>query len=88
MKENGPMSRRQLCEAFGFEKHTRHYIIYDKTTRKDSRHCQIEEYEKRTTIYDNLLKLQNQKRVEKFSRNKGKRGRPEIYWKITNKKGK
>jgi len=39
----------------------------------------------RTTIYDNLVKLQKQKAVEKFSRNNGKRGRPRVYWKISNK---
>ncbi|TXT61842.1 MAG: Sugar-specific transcriptional regulator TrmB [Promethearchaeota archaeon] len=37
----------------------------------------------RTTIYDNLVKLQKQKVVEKFSRNNGKRGRPKVYWKIS-----
>ncbi|TFF89053.1 MAG: hypothetical protein EU548_08130 [Promethearchaeota archaeon] len=36
----------------------------------------------RTTIYDNLLKLQKRKVVEKFSRNNGKRGRPRVFWKI------
>lgn len=36
----------------------------------------------RTTIYDNLVKLQKQKVIEKFSRNNGKRGRPLIFWKI------
>jgi len=36
----------------------------------------------RTTIYDNLVKLQQRKMVEKFSRNNGKRGRPKIFWKI------
>jgi predicted ArsR family transcriptional regulator len=36
----------------------------------------------RTTIYDNLIKLQKRKVVEKFSRNNGKRGRPLIFWKI------
>ncbi|MHA1292648.1 MAG: hypothetical protein ACTSQJ_08290 [Promethearchaeota archaeon] len=38
----------------------------------------------RTTIYDNLLKLQKLKLVEKFSRNNGKRGRPQIFWKLKN----
>ncbi len=37
----------------------------------------------RTTIYDNLLKLQKRKVVERFSRNNGKRGRPLIFWKLT-----
>lgn len=36
----------------------------------------------RTTIYDNLIKLQKRKVVEKFSRNNGKRGRPRTFWKI------
>jgi uncharacterized membrane protein len=36
----------------------------------------------RTTIYDNLNKLQNRKVVEKFSKNNGKRGRPKVYWQI------
>jgi len=36
----------------------------------------------RTTIYDNLLKLQKQKMIEKFSRNDGKRGRPVVFWKL------
>ncbi|MFO8019334.1 MAG: helix-turn-helix domain-containing protein [Promethearchaeia archaeon] len=39
----------------------------------------------RTTIYDNLVKLQKQKLVEKFSRNNGKRGRPKVFWKLKNK---
>jgi predicted ArsR family transcriptional regulator len=36
----------------------------------------------RTTIYDNLVKLQKRKVIEKFSRNDGKRGRPLIFWQI------
>ncbi|MFW9771367.1 MAG: helix-turn-helix domain-containing protein [Candidatus Thorarchaeota archaeon] len=36
----------------------------------------------RTTIYDNLLKLQKNKLIEKFSRNNGKRGRPLVLWKL------
>ena len=38
----------------------------------------------RTTIYDNLVKLQKRKLIEKFSRTDGKRGRPLIFWKIKN----
>ncbi|MFX0035039.1 MAG: hypothetical protein ACFE9I_05290 [Candidatus Hermodarchaeota archaeon] len=38
----------------------------------------------RTTIYDNLVKLQKRKVIEKFSRNDGKRGRPLVFWKIKN----
>ena len=36
----------------------------------------------RTTIYDNLIKLQKRKLVEKFTRNNGKRGRPLVLWKL------
>jgi len=36
----------------------------------------------RTTIYDNLLKLQKRKLLEKFTRTNGKRGRPFVFWKI------
>ena len=36
----------------------------------------------RTTVYDNLLKLQKRKIVEKFSSNHGKRGRPIVFWKL------
>ncbi|MFX1308351.1 MAG: MarR family transcriptional regulator [Promethearchaeota archaeon] len=36
----------------------------------------------RTTIYDNLVKLQKRRLIEKFSRTDGKRGRPLIFWKI------
>ena len=36
----------------------------------------------RTTIYDNLIKLQKRRMVEKYTRNDGKRGRPLVLWKI------
>lgn len=36
----------------------------------------------RTTIYDNLIKLQKRKLLEKYSRSDGKRGRPLIFWKL------
>ncbi|MFX1569018.1 MAG: hypothetical protein ACFFCV_11705 [Promethearchaeota archaeon] len=36
----------------------------------------------RTTIYDNLIKLQKRKLIEKFSRTDGKRGRPLVFWKL------
>ncbi|MFX1237280.1 MAG: hypothetical protein ACFFAS_18385 [Promethearchaeota archaeon] len=36
----------------------------------------------RTTIYDNLIKLQKLKQIEKFTRNNGKRGRPLVFWKL------
>ena len=36
----------------------------------------------RTTIYDNLLKLQKRNLIEKFTRNNGCRGRPLVYWRL------
>ncbi len=36
----------------------------------------------RTTIYDNLLKLQKIKLIEKFTRNNGMRGRPLVFWRL------
>jgi len=39
----------------------------------------------RTTIYDNLLKLQKKGIVSKFTKYNGIRGRPEIHWKLNNK---
>ncbi|MFX1303298.1 MAG: MarR family transcriptional regulator [Promethearchaeota archaeon] len=48
-------------------------------TRKDL----VEELKTpRTTIYDNLVKLQKRRLIEKFSRNDGKRGRPLVFWKL------
>lgn len=35
---------------------------------------------KRTTIFDNLAKLQKIKVVGKYSVNRGNRGRPRVYW--------
>ncbi|TFG23788.1 MAG: hypothetical protein EU532_13135 [Promethearchaeota archaeon] len=36
----------------------------------------------RTTIYDNLLKLQKRRVLEKYTRSNGKRGRPLVFWKL------
>jgi len=36
----------------------------------------------RTTVYDNLLKLQKIKLIEKFTRNNGMRGRPLVFWRL------
>ena len=57
-------------------------ILYEKgpVTRKELvNHLRIP----RTTIYDNLLKLQKRKLLEKFTRNYGNRGRPLVFWKIS-----
>ena len=36
----------------------------------------------RTTIYDNLIKLQKREIVESSTKNTGQIGRPKIYWSI------
>lgn len=38
----------------------------------------------RTTVFDNLVKLEKMGIVEKYSKNKGYRGRPKEYWKLKN----
>lgn len=84
LKENGPMTRDQICEEFEYKKHkvirVDKYLLWEKRIRYEQIY---EQYNKRTTIYDNLVKLQKKKIVEKFSRSNGKRGRPKIYWKLT-----
>ncbi|MHA1782271.1 MAG: helix-turn-helix domain-containing protein [Promethearchaeota archaeon] len=52
---------------------------YGPSTRRELvKHLNIP----RTTIYDNLLKLQKRKMLEKFTRNNGRRGRPLVFWKL------
>lgn len=83
LKENGSMTRDQICEAFSYKK--RKVIRVDKYLLWERRIRYTQEYEqfnKRTTIYDNLVKLQKKKLIEKFSKNNGRRGRPKIYWKL------
>lgn len=88
--KQGPMTRDQLCEVFGFKKHKVVYT-YPIPHRNDVYprrigHRIVEQYDKRTTIYDNLVKLQKRKFIEQFSENNGKRGRPLVFWKIKESK--
>lgn len=39
---------------------------------------------KRTTIYDNLIKLERKGIVKRYTINDGTEGRPKVYWKLTN----
>lgn len=83
LKEKGPMTRDEICEEFGFEKHK--VIIIDKYLLREKGfhyHTVREQYDKRTTIHDNLVKLQRRKLVEKFSKGNGKRGRPPVFFKL------
>ena len=40
----------------------------------------------RTTIYDNLIKLQKRKVIQKHIKNNGDRGRPLVFWHLTEEK--
>lgn len=42
----------------------------------------------RTTVYDNLLKLQKRKIIEKFTKNNCTRGRPLVLWTLKDNGGK
>ncbi len=85
MLGNGPMTRDQLCEAFGFEKYRVQSIQnYMRGQTLVHYHRDIEQYHSRTTLYDNLKILKDQGKVEKFSkeREKGKIGRLPIFWRL------
>jgi len=76
------MTRDELCEVFGFEKHKKRLLYPDRKHPRRKHYIKTEQYDKKTTIYDNLVKLQKRRLVEKFSRSNGKRGRSYVYWKI------
>ncbi len=81
----GPMTRDQLCEAFGYEKYQIQYAQnYMRGQTLVHYHRDIEQYHSRTTLYDNLKILKDQGKVEKFSkgREKGKIGRLPIFWRL------
>lgn len=84
LRENGSMTQDQICEEFGFKK--RKVIQVDKyLLRERGLHISYayERYDKSTTIYDNIIKLQKRNLVEIFSKSNGKRGRPKIFYKLT-----
>jgi len=84
LRANGPLTRDQICEVFGFEKHQVKVSIYPDKKHPLRKHYEtIEQYYKRTTIYDNLRKLQKTGIVEEIrGKSNGKRGRPPEFWKI------
>ena len=82
-KEGRPMRRKQICEAFGFGTIVYDIISYDsKKARKSQRghHRKLIQHKKRTTIHDNLIKLERRNVVEKFTHNNGKKGRSVVLW--------
>ena len=83
LKKNGAMSRNEICKAFGFKAHIYNYIVVSPSEKKH--HTRVKQYEKRTTIYDNLVKLEKKGIVERFSKNNGKVGASVKMWKLTTK---
>ena len=85
LKKAGPMTRDEICESFGYKKYTYKSLSYNSQKSIKSHkpyHHQSHVYHKRTTIYNNLLKLKKRKVVKKFTKNNGKRGRPLVLWKL------
>ncbi|TFG12059.1 MAG: hypothetical protein EU531_10925 [Promethearchaeota archaeon] len=85
LKNNGPLTRDQICEALGFEQYD--YIHLEKLTHTGEkiipyRPRKTKQYNRRTTVFENLEKLIKRKIVEKFSKNNGKRGRPPVLFRI------
>lgn len=87
---HGDMTREGICEKLGFDCYLVQHIQYYPRKRqpKSIYHRYIEQYDKRTTIHDNLVKLEKLNIVEKFSRNNGKMGRPPVLWSIKKLKEK
>ena len=84
LKKKGSMSRDDICEEFGYKKRKFTQIQYypNKTQRKVKNIREMEQYEKRTTIFDNLIKLEKKGIVERFGLNNGERGRSVKMWKL------
>ncbi|MFX0132006.1 MAG: hypothetical protein ACFFDN_00040 [Candidatus Hodarchaeota archaeon] len=87
LKRNGPMTRKQICEAFGFEQieytYTRKYTQTGTLLEWPYYQRKFMQYKKTTTIYDNLDKLIQRKILEKYSsKPNGKRGRPVVLFKL------
>jgi len=84
LKNNGALKREEICEHLGFEsyllEYNHHYPTWNLQKTKQQRKMQL--HSKRTTIYNNLVKLEKKGLVSKYSKNNGKRGRPPTYWKI------
>ena len=84
LNEHVAMTRDDLCRELGYGTHPVEYNIYypDKRQPKTRTYIKLEQYDRRSTVYDNLVKLQKRKVVEKFPYNDGQRGRPLIFWQL------
>jgi len=83
MENNGPMTRDEFCEELCYEKFRVHNIqTYKRGQTIVHYHRDFEQYNSRTTVYDNLKKLLDQGLVERFSKRIGKVGRSPVYWRL------
>ena len=80
LTKQGPLTRKEICNSFGYMVKGYEFNQRSPSGKKYSR--TTFQHEKRTTIYDNLIKLQKRKVIEKFTRNDGSRGRPRVFWKL------
>ena len=84
LKNNGDLRRAEICEHLGFEsyvlEYNYHYPIWNLQKTIQQRKMQL--HHKRTTVQNNLVKLEKRGLVSKYQKQNGKRGRPSTYWKI------
>lgn len=64
--QSGSMTREEICDVLGFEYQEKYTNLHKK----------------RTTIHDNLVKLQKKQIVEKYVHNNRKRGRPIVLFRL------
>lgn len=81
LKKHGEMSRNEICEDFGYKTHIYEQIVVSPSKKKY--HSKFVQYYGRTTIYDNLVKIEEKGLVERFNRNNGKCGASIKMWKLT-----
>jgi len=83
-------TRDQICEFFGFKKYNINYSLPypNNIKRTNVYHRNVEQYKRRTTIFDHLYKLEKRGMVLRIKKLTGARGRPPILWKLNKKKFK
>lgn len=80
LKKNGDMSRNEICEGLGFASYEYEFnTISPSKKRYPSKTIQ---YRSRTTVFDNLVKLEKKGIVKRFSINNGKVGASIKKWKL------
>ena len=84
LKTNGDLKREEICEHLGFESYVLEYNYHYPTwnLQKTIQKRKMQLHHKRTTVQNNLVKLEKRGLVSKYKKQNGKRGRPSTYWKI------